>query len=168
MIIFLDMDGVVADFVRHIRNLNIPYNNQWGQPRETWTAETLAGEEIKERAMHTPGFWRDIPEMDGALELYQAVHQFKPFFLTAKPREHSEPWIGREKLDWVRDHLDPEFPTHRMIVCNIGSKGPYARPGYVLIDDDLKRNGKEWTEAGGTFIHYAGPQDLHKVIECLN
>lgn len=161
--IYLDMDGVVADFVAHIRAKNIPYNNQWGQPKETWTEETLAGEKIKEAAMHSPGFWTSIPVMEGAKELYNLLKPLGVCFLTAKPRQDSPDLVGTEKLEWVRTHLDPDFPEERMFCCNIGEKGKWAQPGHVLIDDDLKRNGKEWTEAGGIFLHYEGPQHYDRI-----
>lgn len=163
--IFLDMDGVVADFVSHIRAKNIPYNNQWGQPRETWTQETLESEAIKEAAMHSRGFWTSIPLMPGAKELYDLVNPLSPSFLTAKPRENSPDWIAEEKLEYVRTHLDPTFPEEKMFCCNIGEKGKWAGPGLILIDDDLKRNGKEWSEAGGVFLHYEGPQHYERIAQ---
>jgi hypothetical protein len=154
MLIFLDLDGTVADFVKHLRSQDIPVNHAWGKPRDEWLPEHHEAEAVKVSRMHTPGFWRAIPPFDYAQTIYQTIKPYKPFILTAKPRETSPHWVGHEKLGWVREHLDPSFPTYRCITCNIGEKGKWSGPGRILIDDDGRHNKLDWENGGGTFVHH--------------
>lgn len=154
MKIYLDMDGVLADFVQHTTNLKIPNNHQWFEPRETWTKETLEGEAIKTKAMHSPGFWIGIPPMPGAEKLWHAAHSITPqvYVLTAKPQPDSPKLVDAEKYAWLYKHLDSDFSRNNFICCERHEKVQYAK-GNVLVDDD-PRNCKTWEEAGGTSILY--------------
>lgn len=147
--IYLDMDGVLADFVQHTTDLGIPNNYQWFEPRETWTQETLEGERIKTAAMHSPGFWINIPLCPGAKQLWDFCEPYGRAVLTAKPQPDSPMLVDAEKLAWINKNLG-EQPSDTFICCQRTEKQKYA-PGHVLVDDD-PRNCKAWEDAGGIAI----------------
>src|SRR6185436_11760465 len=132
--IYLDMDGVLADFVMHTFNLKIPNNPQWFDPRETWTEETWAGERIKTKAMHSPGFWNALPLCPGAKDLWDFCEPYGRAVLTAKPQPDSPDLVGIEKLEWINKNLGPHTGD-AFICCQRTEKAQYA-PGHVLVDDD--------------------------------
>src|SRR5665213_3002898 len=128
------MDGVLADFVQHTSDLGIPNNYQWFEPKNTWTEETLAGEAIKTKAMHSPGFWIDLPLCLGARELWDFCEPYGRAVLTAKPQPDSPSLVGEEKLAWILKNLGPH-EGDKFICCQRTEKAQYA-PGHVLVDDD--------------------------------
>lgn len=175
--IYLDMDGVLADFVQHTSDLKIPNNYQWFDPRETWTKETWEGEAIKTKAMHSPGFWNSIPLCPGAKELWDFCKPYGRAVLTAKPQADSPDLVAEEKLEWINKFLGPHNGD-AFICCLRHEKAKYA-PGHVLVDDD-PRNCKSWEEAGGRailhgskYVRHGGsitiiePADVQKTINTL-
>lgn len=134
------MDGVLADFNRHTRELNIPYNYQWYDPKDTWTEETWEGERIKTALMHGPGFWDHIPPMPDAWDLWEYASRYEPFILTAKPQDDSPAVVSEDKYKWICQTFDSKFPRERFICCRKADK-PKAigRTGHrcqILVDDD--------------------------------
>lgn len=157
--IYLDMDGVLADFVQHLQDLKIPNNHQWFEPRETWTEETWAGEAIKTKAMHSPGFWTSLPVMPGGKKLWdycQANYPGQVAVLTCKPQKDSPDLVGHDKLHWIKNKLGPIY-LDRFNCVAPGEKYLYVKTGDVLIDDD-KRHTKGFEE-GAHFIHHLAEYD---------
>jgi len=149
--IFLDMDGVLADFVQHTTDLGIPNNHQWFDPRETWTKETWLGEKIKMDAMHSNGFWITMPICPGAKVLWDAVPISQRAILTAKPHAYSPPLIAWEKFAWINKNLG-YLPFDRFVCCTRDEKMQYAL-GNGLVDDD-HRTCTSWKANGRQAVHY--------------
>lgn len=172
------MDGVLADFNRHTRELKIPYNHQWYDPKDTWTKETWEGERIKTELMHGPGFWDKIPPMPDAWQLWAATANYEPFILTAKPQDDSPESVSEDKFKWVRMHLDDRFPRERFICCRKADK-PKAigRTGHrcqILVDDDHRSielwNNSKCPDHGQKAIgvHFiSAKQSINKIEEIL-
>lgn len=160
MTIFLDMDMVLADFNGHTNNLGIPFNKQWGTPREQWTVDTWNGEIIKNAAMILNGFWIGIPLMPDAQKLWDFAQDYDchvctslPFIGHSIPKGLETRVIHEEKFGWIEKNLG-KFDESKFIVVGKEGKGTYCRgPGDILIDDDT-RNGDAWIAAGGHFVHY--------------
>lgn len=154
--IYLDMDGVLADFMTYINNLGIPNNSQWFEPKDKWTEETWKGEEIKAQAMHSHGFWFHIPSTPDALELWNAVPEHQRAVLTAKPHKDSPDLVSWEKYAWINKNLG-FLPLDRFVCCERVQKVLYAE-GNIIVDDD-HRTCDTWREHGGKAIHYAWKED---------
>lgn len=135
--IYLDCDGVLADFDRHFEDVfDAPPRDY-----EDKNGSTIFWRDIKRDA---PTFYRDLPLMPDALELFDAVSPMRPVILTGCPRGG---WAEPQKLAWAAEH----FPGIPMVVCMSRDKRNYCQPGDVLIDDrphyrDL------WEGAGGMWI----------------
>lgn len=136
MIILLDLDGVLVDFVRGSCDLlNISYDEllkRW--PAGDWNYyknfavttdqfyETINGA--------SEDFWANLPEYPDARELYEFCSSLAPtYFCTAgvhSPASHSG------KVRWLQKWMnDPDFDnfvlTRHKYLC--------ARPDALLIDD---------------------------------
>ena len=156
--IYLDMDGVVADFdLAAQRRLGYTITADERYPEEDWV-------KLKEN----PRFYRDLPLCQGAMEIVRSAltlahHKgLQVKFLTAIPRGNDMPWAFSDKMEWA-NHYFPGIPVFF---------GPYSKdkwqhcqPGDVLIDDRTS-NIAEWQNAGGVGILHRG--DATNTINELN
>lgn len=140
--IFLDCDGVLADFDAH----GLAYFGV--APR---LAEAKMGSAEFWRQLESRGdFYRSMPLMPDALILYEGVKHLNPTILTGCPRGN---WAEAQKVAWAAEH----FPGVPIITCRSADKRDHATPGDVLIDD-WPQHRHRWIEFGGVFIshHDAG------------
>jgi len=144
MIIYLDMDDVVADWLVSAQEfLKLKWDKEKGEriPESEW-------DKLKEHSR----FYRQLPLKPGARQLVSACEQYvaqrrvdEIRFLTALPSNDDMPWAVYDKVHWAREH----FATIPVFI------GPYSqdkwrhcKPGDILIDDRTS-NCKEWIQAGG-------------------
>lgn len=154
--IYVDMDGVVADFdTASEKILGHVYNSNGFSP-EDWAI----------LSQH-PRIYRDLPLCGGASLLINTIlsisvaHGYDVKFLTAIPRNNDMPWSFYDKVNWARLFF-PEIPVWF---------GPYSvdkcqhtQPGDVLIDDRIS-NINEWNTAGGIGILHTG--DVAETLKTL-
>ena len=137
--LFLDCDGVLADF-------DAAFERQFGHPPRAYEEKRgpqVFWQNIREEAKD---FYRHLPLMPDARELYGAVAHLRPVILTGCPLGG---WAEMQKIEWAREH----FPGVPLVPCMSKDKRIYCRPGDILIDDYLKYR-HLWEEAGGIFIHH--------------
>lgn len=149
--IFLDCDGVLADFDFAARKL-------FGM--ESRKAEEVLGTREFWRRIRTSGdFYRRLPLVHDALELYRAVAPLKPTILTGCPRGQ---WSQPQKIAWAREY----FPGVPIITCASREKFQHmAHPGDVLVDD-YPRYKDLWERAGGIFVlHTSARESIRKLAE---
>jgi hypothetical protein len=148
MQLYLDCDGVLADFDRAATAiLGAPprvFQKRHG-PAEFW-----------KRLQRHPSFYGSLPLMPDAKELFEAVRHLDPIILTGLPRGN---WAAPQKVCWAAEH----FPGTRIITCLAADKRRHARDGDILVDDTLKYRDL-WTGAGGIFVHH---RDARTSIEML-
>ena len=140
MRLFLDCDGVLADFERRAGEI-------FGMPPRAF-----------EKQYGLPAFWRELarasdfyatlPLLPGARRLFEAVQHLDPIILTGCPRGD---WAEAQKVRWAAEH----FPGTRIITCMAVDKRRHGRRGDVLVDDMLKHR-HLWEAMGGTFVHHRG------------
>lgn len=159
--IFLDMDGVVADFdavARKIIGYSHPAHERW--PDSDWA-----------KLRSHPRFYSELPLMPDAHELVNTVmdwaaqHDRDVRFLTAIPQDNDFPWAIQDKITWAQKHFG-NIPVWFGPYSH--DKRHHARPGDILIDDRAS-NIQEWREAGGTGILHHGdvPATLNKLRTIL-
>lgn len=148
--LYLDMDGVLADFETGLLHRGIPRSDHsfHVRPRDTWTAAERALDEAVSAQTERAGFWERLPVMPGALELAAAAAtRYDTYILTATPaRTAHRERIAAEKIAWAEKNL--HFPAHRVITCLRSQKQLFAGYGTALIDDTAL-NCEEWMAAGG-------------------
>ena len=145
MIIYLDMDDVVADWrtaAEDFLKLKFPNGDQWARiPDEKW-------QELKQNSR----FYRNLPLKEHAGHLVNYCLQAKERgiaedvrFLSAIPHNNDMPWSVQDKVWWAHEHFEgiPVF------------LGPYShdkhvhcQPGDILIDDRTS-NCSQWASVGG-------------------
>lgn len=151
MQLYLDCDGVLADFDRGATELlGMPpraYEKKYGLPA-FW----------RELARH-PDFYGTLPMMPDAPQLFEAVRHLDPIILTGLPRGQ---WAAPQKVSWAAEH----FPGTRIITCLAVDKRHHAREGDVLVDDQL-RHAHLWEGAGGTFVHHRSAESSIAALAAL-
>ena len=143
MIIYLDMDDVVADWHEAAQ---VFLKQRWQKngdrlPDSEW-------DKIKQESR----FYRNLPLMPGATELVKycldAVYSERADgvrFLSAIPRNNDMPWAIQDKVWWAYDHF-PGIPV--FLGPYSDDKWQHCRPGDILIDDRTD-NCMQWENAGG-------------------
>lgn len=138
MQVFLDCDGVLADFDTYAHayfGMNPrEYEKRVGAAR-FWSDLEAKGD-----------FYRRLPLMADARALYDGVAHLKPVILTGCPRGE---WAQSQKTAWAEEH----FPGVEIITCRSADKRDYAKPGDVLIDD-WHQHRHRWIEMGGIWISH--------------
>ena len=148
--IYLDMDGVVADFntaARRYLKRDQTAADQAAQagrwPEEEWR-----------RLRDVPNFYRHLPKMPQADMMFLIAGQFRDVLgwnlrmLTAIPKGNDVPDCIQDKVEWMQEF----FPGVRV------DFGPYSQdkqqhcqPGDILVDD-RRDNCDQWVRAGGLAV----------------
>lgn len=157
--IFVDMDGVVADFDTFVSEL-LGRKVGWHQSKFDLTNEEW------EKLTTVYRLYYQLPLMPDATKLIAYVKslstRFHVQFLTAVPRRTTMPDARADKQAWV----DRYFPGMKMDIGPFSyDKQKWCSPGDILIDD-RPSNIEEWTRAGGIAIYHTG--DVDKTIKTLN
>ena len=136
--LFLDADGVLADFDRGAREL-------LGAKPNAFIARHGQGTFWK-RLAKAPDFYASLPKMPDADVLFEAVKHLKPTILTGLPLGN---WAAPQKVKWAAEH----FPGVPIVTCMARDKHKHMAPGDVLVDD--RENHRAAYEAHGVrFIHH--------------
>lgn len=134
--LYLDMDGVLADFDTHHRNT-------FGYERERHTGWSHI----------YPGWFRSMPPMPDMSKLITAVAHLNPIVLTGTPR--SVNMAGNEKVEWVKANIGAGVGV---ICCPAREKRLYCRPGDILVDDSAEHRAL-WEGAGGVWVQHTSADD---------
>lgn len=161
MILYLDMDDVVADWrtaVEDFLQLKFPNGDQWARlPDHEW-----------DKVKNNSRLYRNLPLKENASDLVNFCLKAKDrgeisdiFFLSAIPRRNDMPWAIQDKVWWAHEY----FPTIPVFL------GPYSadkwqrcNPGDLLIDD-RESNCVEWRQAGGYAHIYSNWKDCKPWLE---
>lgn len=148
--LYLDLDGVLADFDRG-------YIERFGNhPRE------VGDDELWRNLDATPDFFDSLHPMPGALQAFGWLRPLSPMILTACPRTNYHD-AAANKRRWVRRHLGADVIV---LPCMGGTNKPVFMhaPGDVLVDD-FEKNTRAWRAAGGVAIQHEG--DWQATLEHL-
>ena len=140
--LFLDCDGVLADFDGGVRALT-------GKTAHEFQAKRGIGGFWKALAT-APDFYATLDLMPDALRLVDAVRHLHPTILTGLPMGK---WAEPQKRAWADRH----FPGIDVITCFARDKHRHAARGDVLVDDSL-RLAEAWEKVGGIFVHHANAE----------
>lgn len=151
--IFVDMDGVLADFVRGVEGpkyLNGPLVSE----------QTYDSRKIE---LSNKGLFKDLPIMPGMLKLINYIKKsgIDWEILTASGSVNRTV-VAKDKIYWIRKHVDPKVIVTATIKGE--DKAAFAKPNHVLIDD-RKSNIKAWTEAGGISILHRSAEGTINQLE---
>ena len=149
MQLYLDCDGVLADFDRGATEL-------LGMPPRAYEQRHGIAAFWRELARH-PDFYGTLPLMPDAKELFAAVRHLIPVILTGLPRGA---WAAPQKIRWAARH----FPGTQILTVMAVDKRNHAQRGDILVDDQMK-HAHLWEGAGGIFVHH---RDAASTIDKLH
>lgn len=161
-VVLIDLDNTAGDFERgflekwraaHPNEPFVPLEERNGFYIEDDYPKHL-NEKIQE-ILRAPGFFRDLPPIEGAVEAIQAMAQCERYsvFICTSPLLESKSCIT-EKYEWVERHLGKKF-LKRIIVANDKT----LVRGTFLIDDKADITGigaPEWEH-----LLFERPQNRH-------
>ncbi|MBY0335352.1 MAG: hypothetical protein K2X11_01985 [Acetobacteraceae bacterium] len=139
MQLFLDLDGVLADFDRGVlevtgrRPEELPLKSMWA---------ALA---------RAPRFFETLAMMEDAEALWRFCAPHRPTILTGLPLGG---WAPAQKKAWVARILGAHVPV---ITCMSREKPRWSAPGHVLVDDRASAR-EGWERKGGTFLHHVSAE----------
>lgn len=143
--LYVDMDGVVADFDEYAaRTLGVS-PSQGIYPDEVWY-----------QLASNARLYRDLLKTPYADELMAECKDFtltkghNLYFLTAVPKGNDVKWSFYDKVLWAQHHFSD---IEVMFGPYSKDKWQHCQPGDILIDDRLS-NIEEWRVAGGIAIHH--------------
>lgn len=146
--IFLDCDGVLADFDTKAREV-------LGRCPREHEAEFGRGD-FWTRLQHYPDFYNTLPLMPDAMRLYKAVKHLNPTILTGCPKGD---WAQPQKQEWVSRY----FPGVPLTMCRSADKSFHMNPGDVIIDD-WPEHRQTWIDKGGVWITHTSAAESLKVL----
>ena len=143
--LYLDMDGVVADFDEYAaRTLGIPPSSGI-YPDEVWY-KLASNERLYRDLIKTPYADQLVDECKDLA----ATKGYNLLFLTAVPKGNDVKWAFYDKVIWAQNYF-PDIPIHFGPFSK--NKWQHCQPSDILIDDRLS-NIEEWRVAGGIAIHH--------------
>jgi len=143
--LFLDLDGVLADFNGRIKLLTGKQPNELPKNR-LWSSVARDGD-----------FYYKLKLMPDADILWGYCKQYIPTFLTGLPMMKGS---ADQKTRWCAEKFGPEW---KVICLMARDKKLHSGPNKVLVDDNMK-NCNEWMEKGGVAILHT---DVHETISKL-
>lgn len=147
--VYLDMDGVIADFDEGVKLLTGLYPKEQLQ-QKMWSA-------IKKNEHQ---FWTYLPAMKDHLKLVKFLQSnFEHLMVLSSPGNGGQETING-KLDWLTNngvHIAAIFRKDKAV---------YAEPNSLLIDD-WSKNIEKWKQANGQTIHYTGWKQAKKELQQL-
>jgi len=139
--IYLDMDGVIADFFNAALNWHggAPLKPVW--PRKEYAMASVLGLSAEEfwAPMYHRDFWDEIRPYPGAREFYETLREVGPVEILTVATGDFEV-CAEAKRDWCRDVLGANPGTIRVMDSST-SKADYViqrRHSSLLIDDNLE------------------------------
>ena len=149
--LFLDADGVLADFDEGARRL-------LGMTVREYERKHGRGAFWK-RLAQAENFYGALPEMADARLLFDAVKHLEPTILTGLPLGN---WAAPQKVKWAAEH----FPGVPIITCMARDKHKHMHSGDVLVDD--RENHRAAYEAAGVvFVHHKNAGDTLRQLAAI-
>lgn len=146
--VFVDLDGVLADFDRGYNEKICPYRGK---------DDDCDWSKIKD----TTDFFYHLEPMPDMEILWSHLVQYNPIIITGIPKNPLGILATSNKRAWVDKHLGKDV---KVIACRSSDKRLYAKPKDVLIDD-WERYKHLWVEMGGHWITHINAENSIKLLE---
>jgi len=161
--IFMDVDGVLADFAGSVikyydlPRIDPPY---WDWVIDAYKKKYPDETEKSFWAGLEEDFWINLPELPEAKDILKLVKRFgEPVLLTCPT------WFSAGyRQAWIRKHYPDMFYSNRYIISP--GKKYLSAPGRVLIDDS-DQNIADWRAHGGSGILVPGSYNRNRGKDIL-
>ena len=146
--IYLDMDGVVANFDKRFEDLSGMTPSQFISKYDKNAFWNLIDEK------HKIAFWRGIEVMPGADRLVNFVAQY-PYEMLTAPSAKKQSVIGKSL--WIKDKVGTLYASQPKVTYKRAKEKHLVKPNLTKFDiliDDKPSTIDNWNNAGGTGIFY--------------
>jgi len=155
MVIFVDMDEVIADtYGEHIKIYNAEFNGSLTTEKclgtEVWKMVPEAHQESVRKHATRRRFFRDLKPIENSINVLKKINEQHDVYIASAAMQF--PNSLEEKSDWLDEHL-PFIPWQNRILC--GHK--HILKGDILIDD-RSYNLKNFDGRG---ILFTSPHNVH-------
>jgi hydroxymethylpyrimidine pyrophosphatase-like HAD family hydrolase len=140
--IYLDMDGVLFDFVKNIEKTTGLTINQWTK---------LGRKERWDPIIAKKNFWSNGPWLNEGKKLFNYVRKFNPHILSAYVEHAHDPNCIPGKMAWAQKNTGISRQNINLVMRS--QKKNFANKNSILIDD-YEKNTNEFSRAGGTGITF--------------
>lgn len=159
-IVYIDLDGVLADFdlgVIELANFN-KNNYADGIERDNVKWQKIAG---------VPHFYDKLKLMPGAKEMFDLLYNnYHVEILTGIPKpKRGIVTAGEDKTNWSHRELNPDVKVN---ICYKEDKYQFCTGLNCILIDDTQANIDAWVATGGTGILYTNPEDVIEQLKMLN
>lgn len=146
--IFVDIDGVLADFVTAAFSVHGKVFDPETYPRKEWSIANVLGISDREfwRRIDFAGeaFWENLDLFPHSLEMLEMLSRYDEICFATSPSSSPASYSGKRR--WLQKM------GFDLIPAMFGSKKHLmSGPGRILIDDSPK-NCEQWYKSGGTAI----------------
>ena len=154
--IFLDMDGVIVDFIASVNKMfNIKDFKEWESKKtsEKWNKISQKGKP----------FWSEMAWTKDGKKLWNYLKGEDVTILSAHPKDKGESEEG--KRSWLSKNIGSSYASNAIILLGI-DKQKHADKNHILIDDS-ERNIRQWKNKGGIGIVHKNTSSTIKQLEGL-
>lgn len=160
--IYFDMDGVLADFTRGVKELcgmNPPEQGRFGPDEDAEMWKKIRG---------TDHFYDRLELMPGAKEMFGTVYGKygdRCEILTGIPKpDKGVETAAEDKQAWMKRMLSD---TVKVNICYRAQKIGKCEGESCILIDDYRKNIDEWTKAGGTGILFVSAEKTMEELRRL-
>lgn len=157
--VYLDIDGILADFVQGVADLleqDVP--SPW--PAGEYNIEQVFQHKVW--GILTEEFWANLPLTDEAQDVLGLVNRIDGVHMnlcTSPPPRGAEAFI-RGRASWIVDKFGQDSLASTIMV---GDKSLLAKPNALLIDDSSSQI-SAFARAGGQVATFPQPWNLYGEI----
>lgn len=161
MKIYFDMDGVLADFDRGVRELchAEPSNLE----KHTKEEDDVMWDHIRT----VDHFYDRLEPVPGAIEFFLKVHGRYGDdcqILTGIPRAHRRiAHAAEDKKNWVARLISPDVIVNT--VYRVGKKKYVSETENCILIDDYSKTVREWKALGGIAVHFVSVRETEQELE---
>lgn len=160
--IYIDMDGVLADFDRGIIELcHIEKHDQEDQ-------DDVKIDAMWDAVRRVPHFYDRLEPMPGALDMFDELKRIsggRVEILTGLPKPwRNIPDSAADKIKWARRYFSDSIKVNAVIRED---KIKFCTGPSDILIDDLRSNINDWIQHGGTGILYHSPEQTIADIKDL-
>ena len=157
--IYFDMDGVLADFRKGVKEL-------CGVDPPGPVGDDPAGDDAMYGAIRRMDhFYAELEPVEGMVGLFREIrgkYGDRVEILTAVPwPERNIAHAAEDKREWVRRYLGGDVKVNIVLRKE---KKDYARGEQYILIDDTVRNLEEWKDNGGCAIHFTDTRMLREEL----
>ena len=161
--IFIDMDGVLADFDGGVElHCGITPIAQDAKRPEDYD------DKLWEAVRKVPHFYDILKPMPGATEMFHLIYsQYGADceILTGIPKEkRGIVTAAEDKVAWMKRFLSEDVKVNTVLAKE---KQLFCRSREDILIDDYSKNIRRWEEAGGTGIYHKSAEETVAVLKSM-